>query len=73
MTLDYVLRLRSKKQHEVLAELLDFGLTHKAIRPEHRAVALEMLREVVTRLLMRKRLSEDDERRIRRLWGRYIA
>lgn len=72
-TLDYALRFRKKKQHEVLAELLDFALTHNAVRPEHREIAFEMIREAVGRLLMRKRCSDGEAHRIRERWGKYLA
>jgi len=71
-TFDYSVRLRSRDEHEVLAELLDFGLTHGVIDRDLRPVAEEMMRQALEQLLRRKRLSADDEREIRRRWERYL-
>lgn len=72
-TLDYSVRLRRKSEHEVLAELLDFGLTHNVIENELRPVAEEMMRQAIEQLLRRKRLAPDEERRLRARWEKYAA
>jgi predicted Rossmann fold nucleotide-binding protein DprA/Smf involved in DNA uptake len=72
-TFDYSVRLRRKSEHEILAELLDFGLTHHVIDSELRPIAEEMMRQALAQLLRRKRLSADDERTIRARWEKYLT
>ncbi len=72
-TLDYALeKIRSREAQEMLAKLFDFGIRHRVIQGREVPIARKIIRDAVRKLLARKRLSEDEEARIRARWGEYV-
>lgn len=69
---DYRIRLRNAKLQMLVAEWLDFGLTHGGLPDDVTAEARALVTAIVGQLLKRKRLKQAAEERLRARFAAYI-